>query len=129
MKYFLACCLLAAVRIAPAQTGAPGTIHPKGEIIDSLTGIPLAGATVELSSGGSVQTDEAGAFLFPRMRAGTYVIRVSHVGYASVQAQMPLTKSSGLRIALRRIPLFMQPVEVKALRAGNPPFAAQTTFP
>jgi iron complex outermembrane receptor protein len=119
MKYFLACCLLAAVRIAAAQTGVSGTIHPKGEIIDSLTGAPLAGATVELSPGGSVQTNEKGAFVFPRMRAGTYTMRVSHVGYASYQALLPLTDGPALRVPLHRILLFMQPVEVKALRAGE----------
>ncbi|MDP4148267.1 MAG: TonB-dependent receptor [Bacteroidota bacterium] len=118
MKYFLVCCLLAAVRIAAAQTGAAGFIHPKGEIIDSLTGQPLAGATVEISPGGSVQTNEAGTFLFPRMRAGTYTIRVSHVDYASFQGRMFLAEGSGIRILLQRIQLFMQPVEVRALRAG-----------
>jgi iron complex outermembrane receptor protein len=118
MKYFLAFCLLAGCRIAVAQT-SPGLLQPKGRITDSLTGSPLAGATVEISPGGSIQTDEAGSFEFRRVRPGTYTLRVSHIGYASFRAVLPITDGSDLQIRMRRILLFMQPVEVKALRAGE----------
>jgi iron complex outermembrane receptor protein len=134
MKHFLAAVLsvlvfLGSIRVVSGQTGAQSLAYPTGIVVDSATGTGLAGATIEISPGGSFLADGSGhfgfgrfgfgRFGFGRLRPGTYLVRVSHVGYASYQAAIQLPSGSGVRIALRRIPLFMEPVEVKALRAGD----------
>src|SRR5437879_8131761 len=70
--------------IAPTHSGAAMTAadHPGGRVIDSLSGSPVAGATIEIGSVGLTQTDNAGYFEFRRLRPGSYVVKVSSVGYA-----------------------------------------------
>ncbi len=122
MKHFLAVGLsgfvfLGSIRVVSGQGGAQ-LAYTAGIVIDSATGAGLAGATIEISPGGSFLADGSGHFGFGRygfgrLRPGTYMVRVSHVGYASYQAAIQLPSGPGVRIALRRIPLFMEPVEVK----------------
>ncbi len=154
MKKWMAAFCLLGVALNPiaqitAQTIArstpPMSISPKGEVRDSLTATPLAGATVEITAFGgdpsrslrsynsgsnSVQTDESGNFIFRPLRpargSATYRIKVSNVGYRSYEAFILLEPGNdqAIRVRLQRIDLFMQPIEVKALRAGDKaPFA------
>lgn len=91
---------------------------------DSLTDAPLAGATVEIEPLGSlqmhtVQTSPSGYYTFQHIKTGVYHIRVSNVGYHAYETEIPLNSDQPLRVKLERIDLFMQPIEVKALRAGD----------
>jgi iron complex outermembrane recepter protein len=128
-----------------AQRASPN-LRVKGSIRDSRSGTALPGATVEIicpgdSEAASTQTDESGNFIFPRLHTATatsastpttkpttaatatqteaYHIRVSNVGYRPYEATLDLSDPYPLHIGLQRIDLFMQPIEVKALRAGD----------
>jgi hypothetical protein len=69
--------LLVVARLLSAQ-GSPavrGVVHDAHEA-------PLAYATVELSPGGErIFADDSGRFLFPRVEAGRYTLRVRRLGY------------------------------------------------
>lgn len=118
---FMAAFSLINLQTATAQAGS-GLINPRGKVTDSLSGAPLAGATVEGGSIGIVQTDANGFFAFRRVKPGSYSIRVSNIGYALYSGVLTFsgaTPDNPVSIRLVRIPLFMQPVEIKALRAGE----------
>ncbi len=71
--------ILVAANFAFSQTGSI-----KGTIKDEKTGEPMIGANVVIegtTTGGS--TDIEGAFVIPKVKAGTYSIVVSSVSYAS----------------------------------------------
>ncbi|HWK04407.1 MAG TPA: TonB-dependent receptor [Puia sp.] len=128
---------------ATAQTDNPPlssrASHFEGRVTDSLNGSPVAGATVEISTAGntpatptgsgtlttqSAQTNDAGYFEFRRIKPGSYTIKVSSVGYTYYETVLPLgdrspANHSPINITLARFRLFMQPIEVKALRAGD----------
>ena len=112
-KIFTACFLTALTQLVTAQ------ITPRGKVLDSLSGAPLQGATIEGATLGTVQTNDAGIFEFRRTRPGSYPISISSVGYARFEGILHLTGNDLPPIRLSRIPLFMQPIEVKALRAGE----------
>ena len=105
-----------SLQTATAQSGPI-----KGKITDSLSGAPLAGATVEINAGASgiTQTNEDGIFEFHNIRPGKARIKVSIVGYRAFEAVRSFTGGAFMQISLQRVDLFMQPVEVKALRAGE----------
>jgi len=92
----------------------------KGRITDSLTHAPIAGATVELIPFGAVQTDADGYFEFRHTRAGSFPLKVTSIGYTPFETTFSLTTdASPATIQLSRLHVFMQPVEIKALRAGD----------
>lgn len=103
----------------PASQNVPALIHYGGIIIDSLSDAPIAGATIEAGTAGTVQTNNAGIFEFFRLRPGVYKVRVSCIGYSNVETLVTMPSKEPLHIRLSRIHLFMQPVEVRALRAGE----------
>lgn len=112
-KLFLGICYLVMSHLASAQ-------KISGRITDS-TAAPVASATVSVGNN-SVITDDAGLFHFKNLTPGTYRLRVSSIGFRSLDKEVS-TDSSNWSIQLQRINLFMQPVEVRAIRAAdNAPF-------
>ena len=72
--------LLAAVHVY----GQSGTLSG---IITDQQGDILVGASVSIGDATSSQiTDQAGAFIFSGLPAGTYVLRITHVGFAEYTA-------------------------------------------
>jgi tetratricopeptide (TPR) repeat protein len=67
-----------------AQTKSAPTAALEGLVRDSINR-PVGGAVVSLRAGDaqilSVHTDSAGAYLFPAVRPGTYVLRAEMAGY------------------------------------------------
>ncbi len=89
-----------------------------GKVVDAKTGglIPLA--TVELGNQYSTFTDEKGAFIFLKLKPGTYWVRTSSIGFRALETIVS-TDSGPLVIKMDRWDLFMEPVEVKAVRASD----------
>jgi 5-hydroxyisourate hydrolase-like protein (transthyretin family) len=88
MRLFIAATALLTGITATAQSG--GKLYPiAGVLTDSVTGEPVAGATMSLYGGPpqdrefirSVQTDGAGRFALPPMPAGKYSLRAIRRGY------------------------------------------------
>src|SRR5882757_4635829 len=88
--------------VAPTHSGTamPATDHPGGRVIDSLSGGPVAGATIEIGSVGLTQTDNAGYFEFRRLRPGSYAVKVSSAGYVGYEATLSLEGGSPVEIRL-----------------------------
>jgi iron complex outermembrane receptor protein len=112
-KLFLGICLFVIFSFASAQ------VHPKGKITDAETGAPLPGASIEAPVIGSTMTNESGVFEFSAVRPGKYEIRVSNIGYLTHDTLIQITSGEMITISMQRINLLMQPIEVKALRAGD----------
>jgi iron complex outermembrane receptor protein len=115
-KMFLGICYLLISHGLSAQQVA-------GQITDASTGAAVASATVELSNIATVLTGETGRFEFKKIKPGNYTLRVSSVGYLSVETTVAADGTTQ-SIKLTRLNLLMQPVEIRAIRAGErAPFA------
>jgi len=64
--------------------GIGGTATVSGRVVQATTGIPIEGATVSLSAGGSAVTDAAGRFSITTNVLGTQTLSVQAPGYDSV---------------------------------------------
>lgn len=114
-KMFLGICYLLISHGLSAQQVA-------GQVTDASTGSPVASASVELSNIATIITNESGQFAFQRVKQGRYSLRITSVGYKGLDTTV--APGAALSIRLTRMNLFMQPVEVRAIRAGErAPFA------
>jgi iron complex outermembrane recepter protein len=104
---------------AQSATAQSADAPSGGRVTDSLTGSPIAGATIEINRIDIEQTNEDGYFGLHRIRPGSYTVKVTSVGYTGYEAVLSLGSETPVQIRLSPIRLFMQPVEVKALRAGD----------
>jgi iron complex outermembrane receptor protein len=93
-------------------------------VTDAQTQQPVVNATVSLNNQVTV-ADENGKFSFRRISRGTYELKVSSTGYSDQQQKITVGKNELLlNIRLKSFQLFLQPLEVKATRAGDKaPFA------
>jgi len=113
MRLFFGICLLLGAQAAFAQ------LHPKIKITDAASGSILAGATIEAAGVGNASTNDAGIFALPGAKPGRYEIRVSNIGYRTLDTTIQILGDEMIILPLQRIDLFMQPIEVRALRAGD----------
>ena len=78
-------CLMGLVIMhSPGLCAAEGAGVIKGKVLDAASGAPIVGANVALegTTRGGV-ADEDGRFTIPVEAAGTYVLRVTHLGFES----------------------------------------------
>ena len=108
-KMFLGICYLLLAHSITAQ-------HVVGKVTDAKSGNPIPLATVELNNSSGVAND-SGQFKF-KMKPGTYNIRITAVGFRPFVGAIESPSQETL-FKLERINLFMQPVEVRATRAGE----------
>lgn len=66
-------------------TPKPGSIG--GVAIDSVTGLPIVGASVAYS-GGTTSTNASGSYTFPGVAEATYTVTISAAGYGAQSAQV-----------------------------------------
>ena len=65
----------------------------KGVVSDSLSGNTLIGANVFISGTSlGAATDDEGAFIIKNITPGSYNIKVSYIGYKSVEAEFDLSE-------------------------------------
>src|SRR5580704_8056224 len=93
-------------------------VNPKGKIIDSLTGLPVTGATVSIDGIGTTSTNESGVFEFKKIKPGNYRTKITSIGFKTFNSIINFSDKL-LVISLQQSNLFLQPVEIKALRAGE----------
>jgi iron complex outermembrane recepter protein len=89
-----------------------------GRVTDAATGNAVAAATVELTDIATTLTNDNGEFVFKKIKPGNYVVRISSIGFRTVQ-QTLAAGNNIQEIRLERLNLFLQPVEIKAIRAGE----------
>jgi iron complex outermembrane recepter protein len=103
--------LLPAVALAQFSAG--------GKITDKDSGLPLAGATVNLNNSlVSVQTNSAGGFNFNNLKAGTYRLKASFLGYRSLERTVQIDGNKTFDFQLEQTNLLAEEVIVYATRAS-----------
>lgn len=101
---------------------AQSPVH--GSIKDKTTGVPIANATIMLSENLVTISNENGYFSFPQIRSGSFNALITAVGYKDFRVEIHSKNSAAITIEMERIPLLLQPVEIRAVRAGEKaPFA------
>jgi hypothetical protein len=104
----LTVCGVLAIASLPGQT-TQGLIS--GSIVDSVTGQPLANATVTytsatLAASGTIRSDAGGNYFLPLLSAGTYSIRTTADRYQAQQLeQLDLPVAGRIQIDFRLRPL------------------------
>ncbi len=109
-KSFLGICFALLTYSLSAQTIA-------GRVTDS-DGNPLASATVELDRLASTITNESGDFEFKKLRKGSYLLRITSIGFKPIEEYVQ-TDSAVKEWKMERLNIFMQPVEIRATRAED----------
>lgn len=122
MKKFLGTTMLAFVTIIALAQPVKSLVQ--GSVSESNPKVPLPGSTVSLS-GRQTITDDRGRFSFGKLSPGKYDLTVSSLGYKEHKQVLILGGSDlELTIGLTASHLFLQPLEVKAVRASDKaPFA------
>lgn len=122
MKKFLGTTMLALVTlIAFAQ---PNKSLVQGTVTESNSKTPVAGATISLGNRKTV-TDDRGRFSFGKIDKGVYELRVSSLGFKEFKQTLSVKEAATqVAVQLTATALFLQPLEVKAVRASDKaPFA------
>jgi iron complex outermembrane receptor protein len=93
----------------------------KGKVTDAGNGSPVPGATVEVEKNGSTVTDANGFFSINILQHA-YLFKITSVGYKRLESRSGFTPDT-VEFKMERYDLFLQPVEIHAIRAGdNAPF-------
>ncbi len=109
-KSFLGICFAVFFQSLTAQIIAGRVVDPEGN--------PLASATIELDRYGNTISNETGYFEFKRLKQGTYLLRITSIGYKPVEENVQ-TDSTVREWKMERLNIFMQPVEIRAIRADD----------
>ncbi len=122
MKRFLGTTMLSLVTLITLAQPAKSLFQ--GNITVSNSKTPVPGATVSLGTRQTL-TDEKGHFNFGKISQGTYELRVKSLGFSTYQQSIIVNKADILvEITLDATSLYLQPLEVKAIRASEKaPFA------
>ncbi len=117
MKHLLG--TMAATIISLSTWSQTPKVNFSGKVVDAATQQPIASATIKLGNSVAV-ADEQGKFNFVKIVAGNYDLQASSIGYVDNTEKVLVSKSSAsITITLKSNALFLQPLEVKALRAGD----------
>src|SRR6186713_745799 len=121
MRQFLCLLLLCSTGMLHAQTILTGTVT------DKASGHPLEGVSVNLNNTG-VHTNANGHYRIIVPAKGTYTIQTSYLGYKTISTVVNATENNTRTdITLEETGLFVKPVEITSLRAGeHAPFTQST---
>jgi iron complex outermembrane receptor protein len=105
------------------EATAQSTIRGRVSDFNQTGGIP--GANIRLSTGQQTIADDDGRFQFATLPTGMYQLTVSSVGYKRLDTS--LSTNQPWVLVLERKQSIMQPIEIKAVRAGeHAPFTQVT---
>ncbi|MEP6724919.1 MAG: TonB-dependent receptor, partial [Bacteroidota bacterium] len=92
-------------------------------LITDAAGNPVANASIELEKTGTFAANEKGELSFTTRQTGAVHCYISSVGFKPVDTTITLPAAM-VKVEMKRLALFLEPVEIKALRAGEKaPFA------
>jgi iron complex outermembrane recepter protein len=115
-------CILLISKTLGLPILAQAQLTLQGQVVEVGGGQPLAGANVQLpGTGKGAITDAQGQFAITGLAAGEWVIRVSYVGYQTVQRRGQLPAQAQVRVELAPATEQLAGVEVSAARY-LPPF-------
>lgn len=97
------------------------TLHAaslKGTITDAQTGDPISNVNVRIQGQNLVTiTDENGKYSIENLSSNTYILHVTHIGYADMEKRISITQAQELNIILTPATLPGTDVTVIATRA------------
>ncbi len=97
-----------------------------GKIKDAMSLEPMAGASVTLTDlNTSAQTDARGNFNFESIKNGTYLLKVSYIGFKPLQKRITVNGNTHMELTLEKSLLLADEIVVSATRASS---NSATTF-
>ena len=90
-----------------------------GKITDQQTGATLPGATIIINPTLSTVADAQGMYKISNIPHGGYVLKVSYIGYQTVEKQIALSSDISLNVSLNSSTTLTEEVTVSATRASN----------
>ncbi len=108
--------LLAVASCLPVAASAQ--VKVEGEILDAVTGLPVAGAILHFPDlkRGTI-TDELGYFSLDSLPAGPQMVATHHPGYASLLEKVPVVADETWVLRLTPSPVVLPGLEVVGLRS------------
>ncbi|HPF65941.1 TonB-dependent receptor [Lentimicrobium sp.] len=92
----------------------------KGRVIDEQTASPLQGAHLRLNNRlVKTTTDAKGMFEINDLKAGSYKLKVTYLGYRIWEAYFDLEANKSMLISLEQAPVLTQETIITATRAGD----------
>ncbi|MEO5682508.1 MAG: TonB-dependent receptor [Chitinophagaceae bacterium] len=92
-------------------------------LITDAAGTPVANASIDLEKTGIFAASEKGELSFTTKQTGPVHLRISSVGFRPVDTSINLP-AAVIKVEMTRLALFLEPIEIKAIRAGEKsPFA------
>jgi len=114
MKQILFICLLQLLVYA-----AYGQFKISGKIVDE-TGNPLPGANIILENTyQGTSTDLKGNFIFSKIRKGEYILKITYIGYTSVNKKVKVDANVYLDISLEPAMILGDEVIISATRVSD----------
>src|SRR5205085_9649038 len=101
----------------PALASAQFSIS--GKITDQQTGATLPGATISINPALTTVSDAQGIYKFSNISNGNYVLKVSYIGYQTVEKHLALSSDLTLNIPLNTSSRLTEEVTISATRASN----------
>ena len=90
------------------------TVTVEGEVLDLVTGIPVAVAIIGIPGiERTAISDEWGYFRLQEIPVGTYVVQVMRIGYETLVAEAPLNGEELLTVYLTPGPVSLEGIEIK----------------
>ncbi|SFS73880.1 iron complex outermembrane recepter protein [Mucilaginibacter polytrichastri] len=90
-----------------------------GTVTDSQTGSALPGATVSITKTQTIIADATGHYQFSNLKAGYYNLRVSFIGYGTVNREVNLEANTNTDIVLTSGAIVTEDVNVTSTRASS----------
>ena len=110
--------IFVALMVSSLAYAAPHNFSISGRVTDAQSGEPIAGVIFNIDGTGLwTLSDTDGNYLFEKVQAGEYIIKVSCLGYAEKSLEVKLDKDiTGLNVALPLNTLALDGVVVSAER-------------
>ena len=89
-----------------------------GKVVDAQSNAPIPSASIEIDGQPGTLTNEKGEFRLSKLPTSTYKLHISSIGFKTSHFSVSPSKETQV-FKLESWNLFMQPVEVKAIRAGD----------
>ena len=117
MKKFLGTTMLAFVTLI--ATSQPSKSLVQGSVTENPAKAPVAGAIVSLGNRKTL-TDEQGRFSFGKVDKGVYELIINSLGFKDARQTVTANGTDlNLTIQLTATALFLQPLELKSVRASD----------
>ncbi len=117
MKKFLGTTMLALITLI--SIAQPSKSLVQGTVTETPSKTPVAGATVSLGNRKTL-TDEQGKFSFGKVDKGVYELIVNSLGFKDAKQSLTTNGTNiTVNIQLTATALFLQPLEVRSVRASD----------